>query len=359
MHNTVLCPWSQQYPPQNQYFASMFQGHKMSHIILALNLPLQAAQTLNPTATTFSLLRSLGQPPAQPLDSHQPPVQPCATRQPPTQPPAQASVAAPTAPTSLQTATTPALQTASVQPLPAQPPSSLCAASVHSRQQPLCSPCAAQPPLPTAPAPARCSLALHSRPTGNHTQLTLCRLVHLHPSPRGCPNSYGPEPSSVSLSHSQPTQRITSVLLNGKNFHAWSRSFQLYPSRKRKTRWILGKKSKPAEAPTALLGLVFEEDFWQGYERDGLYYFGDPLPSHDPIPPRPLPILEPPSSPSTPYGSLPRSPLRIPVPALRIPCQYLLRSQAWSSIEQLKQVMRHMAEWLEIDEVDSSKSRST
>ncbi|GFZ21891.1 hypothetical protein Acr_29g0010530 [Actinidia rufa] len=47
------------------------------------------SQTLNPTATTFNLLRSLGQPPAQPPDSHQPPVQPCATRQPPTQPLAQ------------------------------------------------------------------------------------------------------------------------------------------------------------------------------------------------------------------------------------------------------------------------------
>ncbi|GFY96712.1 hypothetical protein Acr_11g0010180 [Actinidia rufa] len=73
--------------------------------------------------------------------------------------------------------------------------------------------------------------------------------------------------------------------------------------------------------------------FGRGYERDGLYYFGDPLPSHvtfletvpffsdstpspdpgseilaadNPIPPRPLPILEPPSSPPpTPNGSLP------------------------------------------------------
>ncbi|GFZ15830.1 hypothetical protein Acr_25g0002390 [Actinidia rufa] len=63
-----------------------------------------------------------------------------------------------------------------------------------------------------------------------------------------------PSPVLISLSHSQPTQRVTSVLLNGKNFHAWSRLFQLYPSGKRKTRWILGKEPKPAEAPTALHG---------------------------------------------------------------------------------------------------------
>ncbi|GFZ16805.1 hypothetical protein Acr_26g0000750 [Actinidia rufa] len=43
--------------------------------------------------------------------------------------------------------------------------------------------------------------------------------------------SIGPIPvaaSSVPPSLSQPAQRVTSVLLNGKNFHAWSRSFQLY-----------------------------------------------------------------------------------------------------------------------------------
>ncbi|GFS29043.1 ATPase, F0/V0 complex, subunit C protein [Actinidia rufa] len=95
----------------------------------------------------------------------------------------------------------------------------------------------------------------------------------------GCPTLMVPSPVLVSLSHSQPIQRITSVLLNGKNIHAWSRSFQLYPSRKRKIRWILGKEPKQAEAPTALLVLVFEKIFGSGYERDGLYYFGDPLPS--------------------------------------------------------------------------------
>ncbi|GFY95374.1 hypothetical protein Acr_10g0007590 [Actinidia rufa] len=57
-----------------------------------------------------------------------------------------------------------------------------------------------------------------------------------------------PSPVPVSLSHSQPAQRVTSVLLNGKNFHAWSRSFQLYLGGKRKTRWILGKEPKPAES---------------------------------------------------------------------------------------------------------------
>ncbi|GFZ18609.1 hypothetical protein Acr_27g0003480 [Actinidia rufa] len=57
-----------------------------------------------------------------------------------------------------------------------------------------------------------------------------------------------PSPVPVSLSDSQPAQRVTSVLLNGKNFHAWSRSFQLYLGGKRKTRWILGKEPKSAES---------------------------------------------------------------------------------------------------------------
>ncbi|XP_057505543.1 uncharacterized protein LOC130788863 [Actinidia eriantha] len=63
--------------------------------------------------------------------------------------------------------------------------------------------------------------------------------------------SIGPIPvatSSVPPSLSQPAQRVTSVLLNGKNFHAWSRSFQLYLGGKRKTRWILGKEPKPTES---------------------------------------------------------------------------------------------------------------
>ncbi|GFZ19674.1 hypothetical protein Acr_28g0003790 [Actinidia rufa] len=97
----------------------------------------------------------------------------------------------------------------------------------------------------------------------------------------------------VSLSHSQSTQRITSVLLNGKNFHAWSRSFQLYPSGKSKTHWILGKEPKLAEVPTAL--------------------------HDDPIPPRPLPILEPHSSPPTPNGSLPPFASQDPSPRAQAP----------------------------------------
>ncbi|GFY85353.1 hypothetical protein Acr_04g0000910 [Actinidia rufa] len=154
-----------------------------------------------------------------------------------------------------------------------------------------------------------------------------------------------PSPIHVSLSHSQSTQCVTSVLLNRKNFHSWSRSFQLYLSGKRKTHWILGKEPKPAETPIALHGksghttwildsgvnnhmtgelatftspvtsvnqsvciadgssipihsqgdarlssdiilssvyhdLTSKKIFCRGYERDGLYYFGDPLPSH-------------------------------------------------------------------------------
>ncbi|GFZ20739.1 hypothetical protein Acr_28g0014440 [Actinidia rufa] len=77
--------------------------------------------------------------------------------------------------------------------------------------------------------------------------------------------------------------------------------------------------------------LTLKKIFGRGYERDGLYYFGNPLPSRvplepnlmirlyvvsswgiprcprgidEPIPPRPLPILEPTSSTPTPNGSL-------------------------------------------------------
>ena len=52
----------------------------------------------------------------------------------------------------------------------------------------------------------------------------------------------------ATLSHSQPAQRVMSVLLDGKNFHAWSCSFQLYLGRKRKTHWILGKEPKSTES---------------------------------------------------------------------------------------------------------------
>ncbi|GFS38754.1 hypothetical protein Acr_00g0059220 [Actinidia rufa] len=214
---------------------------------------------------------------------------------------------------------------------PPQPPNSLCAAPACAATiQPLRSLCAhADSSLCAAPV----------QPSHRYQQHLL-----LPVQPSLAPTHMVPSPVLVSLSHSQPTQRITSVLLNGKNFHAWSRSFQLYPSRKRKTRWILGKKSKLAEAPTALLGksghptwifgfwannhmtgelatftspvtsvnqsvciadgssipirsqgdarlssditlssvyhdLSSKKIFGRGYERDGLYYFGDPLPS--------------------------------------------------------------------------------
>ncbi|GFS30559.1 hypothetical protein Acr_00g0012590 [Actinidia rufa] len=67
-----------------------------------------------------------------------------------------------------------------------------------------------------------------------------------------------PSPIPVSLSHSQPTQRVMSVLLNGKNFHAWSRSFQLYLGRKHKTRWILGKEPKPTESDPKFDEWIFD-----------------------------------------------------------------------------------------------------
>ncbi|GFY92662.1 hypothetical protein Acr_08g0010580 [Actinidia rufa] len=84
--------------------------------------------------------------------------------------------------------------------------------------------------------------------------------------------------------------------------------------------------------------LILKKIFGRGYERDGLYYFGNLLPSSalssslhvfsppvlesfeilaadEPIPPRPLPILEPPSSTPTPNGSL--SPIASPDPSPR------------------------------------------
>ncbi|GFS37954.1 hypothetical protein Acr_00g0054850 [Actinidia rufa] len=94
-----------------------------------------------------------------------------------------------------------------------------------------------------------------------------------------------------------------------------------------------------AETPTALHGPDFEEDFWQGMSRFWklFHFFSNSTPNpgseilaaDEPIPPRPLPILEPTSPTPTPNGSLspiasqdPGPPLR-----LRLPCQHLLRSQ--------------------------------
>ncbi|GFZ02011.1 hypothetical protein Acr_15g0006200 [Actinidia rufa] len=157
-------------------------------------------------------------------------------------------------------------------PTPAQP----CANTPLSKQplriqqsaapvHPL-NPCAANPMQPAVTQPL-CSPA---QPTSSSPAARATPSCAVQPSPRGCPSSYGPEPSScpisflrlilgvitvmadslkevapaymvpspvlISLSHSQPPQCVTSVLLNGKNFHAWSRSFQLYLGRKRKIR---------------------------------------------------------------------------------------------------------------------------
>uniref|UniRef100_A0A2N9H5R2 Retrotransposon Copia-like N-terminal domain-containing protein n=1 Tax=Fagus sylvatica TaxID=28930 RepID=A0A2N9H5R2_FAGSY len=46
--------------------------------------------------------------------------------------------------------------------------------------------------------------------------------------------------SDVSLSHHALAQRVTSVLLNGQNFVAWSRSLRLYLGGKGKSSWLLG-----------------------------------------------------------------------------------------------------------------------
>ncbi|GFY96431.1 hypothetical protein Acr_11g0007370 [Actinidia rufa] len=219
--------------------------------------------------TATSLLRSpcaTRQPPTQP------PAQPCATRQPPTQPPAQ--------PLRNQTATDPASYAASMQPLRAtrqpqpptqppvqptcaatkQPPAS-CAALRNQRATNPASARAVQPQSRAAQSPAQPCVALYSpvqplsvksnldwycaAPTNLNTKEVMAdslkEVVPAHMVPV-------PSPVPVSLSHSQPAQRVTSVLLNGKNFHAWSRSFQLYLGGKRKTRWILGKEPKPAES---------------------------------------------------------------------------------------------------------------
>jgi hypothetical protein len=50
----------------------------------------------------------------------------------------------------------------------------------------------------------------------------------------------------MSLSHHAPAQRITSALLNGRNFVAWSRSLRLYLGGKGKSGWLLGIEKQPA-----------------------------------------------------------------------------------------------------------------
>uniref|UniRef100_A0A2N9ED05 Integrase catalytic domain-containing protein n=1 Tax=Fagus sylvatica TaxID=28930 RepID=A0A2N9ED05_FAGSY len=52
--------------------------------------------------------------------------------------------------------------------------------------------------------------------------------------------------SPMSFSHHAPAQRITSALLNGRNFAAWSRSLRLYLGGKGKSGWLLGIEKQPA-----------------------------------------------------------------------------------------------------------------
>ncbi|GFY87750.1 hypothetical protein Acr_05g0013890 [Actinidia rufa] len=240
----------------------------------------------------------------------------------------------------------------------------------------------------------------------------------------------------VSLSHSQPAQHVTSVLLNGMNFHVWSRSFQLYLGGKRKTRWILEKEPKPAESdskfdewilntsplpslyeafatvdgderrhcllpslslpescPTALdqrafaaasrthpclpyiastvasliaqlqsyLGLVPASPSFgptativaetptalHGKSGHPIWILDSGKNNHmtdseifaadNPIPPRPLPILEPP--PPTPNGCLPPIVSSDPIPTLRLPSQHLLWNQSKKKYRHLGFVM--------------------
>ena len=51
---------------------------------------------------------------------------------------------------------------------------------------------------------------------------------------------------SMSLSHHAPAQRITSALLNGRNFAAWNRSLCLYLRGNEKSGWLLGIEKQPA-----------------------------------------------------------------------------------------------------------------
>ena len=52
--------------------------------------------------------------------------------------------------------------------------------------------------------------------------------------------------SPMSFSHHAPAQRITSALLNGQNFAAWSQSLRLYLGGKGKSGWLLGIEKQPA-----------------------------------------------------------------------------------------------------------------
>ncbi|KAG5567467.1 hypothetical protein RHGRI_002876 [Rhododendron griersonianum] len=52
-------------------------------------------------------------------------------------------------------------------------------------------------------------------------------------------------PRELSIAHHSPAHRVTSVLLNGKNFPAWSRSFRLFLGGKGKTNWLLETEQQP------------------------------------------------------------------------------------------------------------------
>ncbi|KAE9466932.1 hypothetical protein C3L33_01159, partial [Rhododendron williamsianum] len=52
--------------------------------------------------------------------------------------------------------------------------------------------------------------------------------------------------SELSISHHSPAHRVTSVLLNGKNFAAWSRSFRLFLGGKGKSGWLLETEKQPS-----------------------------------------------------------------------------------------------------------------
>ncbi|GFZ05714.1 receptor like protein 29 [Actinidia rufa] len=134
----------------------------------------------------------------------------------------------------VQTATTqPSLSSSHAAPPPAAP------APDHAAQQPrspASAPCsqakACVVVCSTAPAilPHSASNSpVHSQPacTAQSNQQPCNPVCPAATQPKVAPAHMVPVPSPVpvSLSHSQPAQRVTSVLLNGKNFHAWSRSF--------------------------------------------------------------------------------------------------------------------------------------
>lgn len=91
--------------------------------------------------------------------------------------------------------------------------------------------------------------------------------------------------SDFSISQHTPAHRVASVLLNGKNFAAWSRSFQLFVGGKGKSNWFLKtEKQPPADDPKraqwdmencTILGWFFnsmEESIYNMF----MYYDTDP-----------------------------------------------------------------------------------